>query len=182
MGKGIQASFLMGTIHGALKGILLPSPQPNAVLSDLNKALFADFQHYKSFATFLISLYNPKTRMLKWSSAGQNYPLLWKKDTGRCEMLQLKGVMIGIVQPLYYTLGEITLEQGDMVLWYTDGLVELMDKERQLYGVQRVIRILESYGNGGVKEVIKQMEADLLRFSKNAGIQDDISFIAMKSL
>jgi sigma-B regulation protein RsbU (phosphoserine phosphatase) len=182
MGKGISAGFLMGMIHGALKGITLQKLEPNEILTLLNKALIRDFKRFNAFATFLVSSYDEKSRVLKWANAGQNFPLHWKNNTRRCQPLQLKGVMIGVIEPLNFQLQQIQLEKGDIVFWYSDGLVELMNENREQYGIERVILCIEKYGEYGLQEIIKHLQTDLFNYCGNSNFSDDISFIALKTV
>lgn len=182
MGKGISAGFLTAMIHGALCGITLQEPEPNKILSLLNKALIYDFQRFNAFATFLISSYDENSRTLRWSNAGQNYPILWKNETKKCQALELKGIMVGVIDPLAYKVGQIQLDKGDIVFWYTDGLVELMNSQREQYGIDRVKRIIERFGDRGLQEMVIHLQANLFEYSEDSKFNDDISFIALKVL
>jgi sigma-B regulation protein RsbU (phosphoserine phosphatase) len=182
MGKGLRAGLLTAMIHGALKGISGQELEPHEILTCLNIALIRDFQRFNAFATFLVSIYDEKSRVLRWANAGQNFPLLWKKRTKQCRFLDLKGVMIGMIEPLNTQTQKIQLEEGDVVLWYSDGLVELFNERRQKYGIERVIQCVEEYGIDGIPKVIEHLKKDVYAFCGNFDLSDDVSFIAMKAL
>jgi sigma-B regulation protein RsbU (phosphoserine phosphatase) len=182
MGKGISAGFLMGMIHGALKGIALQKHEPNEILTLLNKALIDDFKRFNAFATFLVSSYDQKTGILRWANAGQNFPILWKHNTKQCQPLQLKGVMMGVVEPLHFEVQQIQLEKGDIVFWYSDGLVELRNGRREQYGIKRLIQFIETYCEQGLQEMLNRLQAEILNFCDNSNLSDDISIIVLKTL
>jgi sigma-B regulation protein RsbU (phosphoserine phosphatase) len=182
MGKGLTAGFLTGMIHGALSGITLQEHEPDIILSSLNKALIYDFQRFNAFATFLVSLYDEKSRTLSWANAGQNYPLLWKSETKQCQPLELKGIMVGVLDPLTYKVDQIRLEKGDIVFWYTDGLIELRNSHREQYGINRVRSIIEKFSEDGLQNLVMHLQADLFKYCEDSKFSDDISFIALKVL
>lgn len=180
MGKGLSAGFLMGMIHGALKGIAINHHAPNEQLRMLNQAMIRDFNRFNAFATFSLSQYDEKSRLLRWSNAGQNYPILYKRKTGHCRLLELKGVMIGVIEPLSFQLSEEVLEHGDIVLWYSDGLIELMNEERKLFGLNKVLQLIEGNAGGDLKTLTDSLLVEAERFRGGINFNDDISFIALK--
>jgi sigma-B regulation protein RsbU (phosphoserine phosphatase) len=182
MGKGVSAGFLTGMIHGALKGITLDQKLPEDILASLNSALIQDFQRFNSFATFLVSVFDSHTKILHWANAGQNFPILWRNRTRSCELLSLKGVMIGVIEPIVYKSQQIQLEKGDIIFFYSDGLVELLNKEREPYGVNRVIKHITDFADGKLEYFMESLQTDVLRYSDHTKLSDDISFIALKLL
>jgi sigma-B regulation protein RsbU (phosphoserine phosphatase) len=182
MGKGVQASFMTAMIHGALRGITMRESEPHQILHDLNETLVKDFQRFNAFATFLVSHYNEKTRMLRWSNAGHYHPILWKNSTKKCQFIIQKGVMVGVVEPLHYETQNVQLDKGDLILWYSDGLIELYN-EKERYSVTRLIRCLENYSDdNSLTHIVECIKEDVRQFGEDGRIHDDISFIAMKTM
>jgi PAS domain-containing protein len=119
-GHGPAVASTMAMMLGALRGMAMAGTQPAQLMSWLNQLLDAGAQ--PALAGAVCCRYRPETRTLTWAQAGHPAPLLFRDGTGR-PLGAPDGVLLGATSGAAYGQAEETLEQGDLLLLHTDGLV-----------------------------------------------------------
>ncbi|GAA3245357.1 SpoIIE family protein phosphatase [Nonomuraea helvata] len=125
-GHGIEAATGMVVLRNALRGLAATGAGPSQMLGWLN--LVAHHLTENVTATAICALYDPQTRVLRWARAGHLPPILIRRDEA-VEMDMIGGVLLGAVSEADYDEGQVQLEQGDIILMYTDGLIERRDRD-----------------------------------------------------
>ncbi|SHG82457.1 SpoIIE family protein phosphatase [Streptoalloteichus hindustanus] len=120
-GHGLEGATRMVVLRNALRGLAVTGASPGQLLSWLN--LVAHHLNDNILATAVCALYDPRTRVLRWARAGHLPPILVRGRRATSLRL-LSGVMLGVCAESEYEEGEIQLEHDDVLLLYTDGLVE----------------------------------------------------------
>jgi len=135
--KGVPASLFMMSSRTLLKGTAIGLPQPGMVLSDVND-LLTEENETAMFVTVFYAVYSPMTGELTYANGGHNPPLLIHAD-GSSELVpRVGGIALGIVQGVPFSQGSLTLQTGDTLLLYTDGVTEAMNAENEEFGVERL--------------------------------------------
>ncbi|MBD2577526.1 GAF domain-containing SpoIIE family protein phosphatase [Oscillatoria sp. FACHB-1406] len=124
MGKGVPAGLIMTMTRGMLRAEVLNRHSPARILQHLNQVMHPDLDTSHRFVTLFYSEYDPLTRVLSYSNAAHNPPLLWQAATGKLERLDTLGMLIGLEVDSEYEDAKIQLEPGDTILYYTDGLTD----------------------------------------------------------
>ncbi|MFF4351155.1 PP2C family protein-serine/threonine phosphatase [Streptomyces sp. NPDC001530] len=119
-GHGVAVASGMAMLLGALRGMAVTGAQPGQLLIWLNQLLDASVQ--PALGSAVCGRYRPKTRTLSWAQAGHPAPLLFRNGTGRA-LAAPDGVLLGATSGATYGQAEETLEEGDLLLLHTDGLV-----------------------------------------------------------
>ncbi|MFF1450370.1 PP2C family protein-serine/threonine phosphatase [Streptomyces sp. NPDC058274] len=119
-GHGVAVTSGMATLLGALRGMAMAGTQPGQLMSWLNQLLDATVQ--PALGSAVCCRYKPETRTLTWAQAGHPAPLLFRNGTGR-PLTAPDGVLLGATSGAVYGQAEETLEEGDLLLLHTDGLV-----------------------------------------------------------
>ncbi|MFJ4835385.1 PP2C family protein-serine/threonine phosphatase [Streptomyces sp. NPDC088747] len=119
-GHGVSVTSGMAMLIGALRGMAVTGTQPGQLLSWLNQLLDASVQ--PALGSTVCCRYRPETRTLTWAQAGHPAPLLFRSGTGRT-LAAPAGVLLGATSGAVYGQAEETLEDGDLLLLHTDGLV-----------------------------------------------------------
>lgn len=138
MGKGVPAGLIMTMLRGMLRAEVLNRHRPSQVLAHLNQVIYADLEHSNRFATLFYSEYDPNTRLLTFSNAAHNPPLLWRHVTGSLHRLDAFGMMIGLEADNAYAEQQVQLQAGDVVLYYTDGLTDAADPRGNRFDEENV--------------------------------------------
>ncbi|MEU9287387.1 SpoIIE family protein phosphatase [Streptomyces sp. NPDC048275] len=119
-GHGVTVASGMAMLLGALRGMAVAGTQPGQLMSWLNQLLDAAVQ--PALGSAVCCRYRPETRTLTWAQAGHPAPLLFRNGTGRV-LAAPDGVLLGATSGATYGQAEETLEDGDLLLLHTDGLV-----------------------------------------------------------
>lgn len=180
-GKSIPAAMLMATFQASLRTLSNTPGTMLELVDRMNQYACTNSQNGRRFTTAFIAEYDPVTRLLTYVNAGHNNPILRRK-TGSMERLQAGGMPLGILQDAPYQSGAITLESGDWLAVFTDGVVEAENNNQEEYGEIRFMTML----NAGVllspEMMLNSIMVDLDRFTGDAPQHDDITCVLMKAV
>jgi serine phosphatase RsbU (regulator of sigma subunit) len=141
-GKGVSAALYMARLTRDLRYYALAESSPARVLERLNRTVVEGGQD-DIFVTLVYAVLDGPGRKLTYSNAGHMPPLLRRFDPGQVLTFEDGvGLPLGVMPDSEYVNGEVGLEPGDSVLMYTDGLVEAMDPRRNMYGVERLMKVV----------------------------------------
>jgi sigma-B regulation protein RsbU (phosphoserine phosphatase) len=137
-GHGVGAALYMATARGALHAEARDLLSPADILRRVNEVLATDFTAADMFATMVFARFIPDGRRLVWSNAGHNPPLVLK-GSGETETLKPCGPALGIVAGARWRDVDQRFAPGDLLLLYTDGVVEARDASGKFFGVDRLV-------------------------------------------
>ena len=180
MGKGIPAGLLMTMLRGMLRAEVLTGLPPDRILHDLNQLAINDLDQSHRFITLFYSDYDPRTRKLRFANAAHNPPLLWKSSDQKIIKLDAEGLVLGLQKDAKYHCGEIKLNENDLVLYYTDGVIDTSNSLGERFDEQRLIKIFtklckQSYTS---QEILNKIFKKLFDFTgQNRHLEDDASIV-----
>ncbi len=180
MGKGIPAGLLMTMLRGMLRAEVLTGLPPDRILHDLNQLAINDLDQSHRFVTLFYSDYDPRTRKLRFANAAHNPPLLWKNLDQKIIKLDAEGFVLGLQKDAEYKCGEIKLNENDLVLYYTDGVIDTSNSLGQRFDEERLIKTLsrlckQSYTS---QEILNKIFKKLDDFTgQNRHLEDDASMV-----
>jgi len=183
MGKGIPAGLLMTMLRGMLRAEVLTGLPPDRILHDLNQLALNDLDQSHRFVTLFYSDYDPRTRKLRFANAAHNPPLLWKSSDQKIIKLDAKGFVLGLQKDAEYHCGEIKLNQNDLVLYYTDGVIDTSNSLGQRFDEERLIKTFtklckQSYTS---QEILNRIFKKLDDFTgQNRHLEDDASIVVFQ--
>lgn len=180
-GKGVPAAFLMALGRSVLKTLTLTGDfAPNENLNELNKIIYSDITE-DMFITMMHSKYNKENKTLYYSNAGHNPIVVYRASTDSIELHTVKGVAIGFLEEYKYRQGEIQLNKGDIVVFYTDGITEAENSNKEMFGLERLKEVIYNNKNKSPKELRKVILESINRFRKDYEQTDDLTFVILKS-
>jgi len=180
MGKGIPAGLLMTMLRGMLRAEILTGLPPDRILHDLNQLAINDLDQSHRFVTLFYSDYDPRTRKLRFANAAHNPPLLWKNSDQKIIKLDAEGFVLGLQNDAEYHCGEIKLNENDLVLYYTDGVIDTSNSLGERFDEERLIKTLtrlckQSYTS---QEILNKIFKKLDDFTgQNRHLEDDASMV-----
>ena len=183
MGKGIPAGLLMTMLRGMLRAEVLTGLPPDRILHDLNQLAINDLDQSHRFVTLFYSDYDPRTRKLRFANAAHNPPLLWKSSDQTVIKLDSEGLVLGLQKDAEYKCGEIKLNENDLVLYYTDGVIDTSNSLGERFDEERLIKIFkklckQSYTS---QEILNKIFKKLDEFTgQNRHLEDDASMVILK--
>jgi len=183
MGKGIPAGLLMTMLRGMLRAEVLTGLPPDRILHDLNQLAINDLDQSHRFVTLFYSDYDPRTRKLRFANAAHNPPLLWKSSDQKIIKLDTEGFVLGLQKDAEYNCGQIKLNENDLVLYYTDGVIDTSNSLGERFDEERLIKILtklckQSYTS---QEILNKIFKKLDDFTgQNRHLEDDASMVVFQ--
>ena len=180
MGKGIPAGLLMTMLRGMLRAEVLTGLPPDRILHDLNQLAINDLDQSHRFVTLFYSDYDPRTRKLRFANAAHNPPLLWKSSDQKIIKLDAEGFVLGLQKEAEYQCGEIKLSENDLVLYYTDGVIDTSNSLGERFDEERLIKIFtrlckQSFTS---QEILNKIFKKLDDFTgQNRHLEDDASMV-----
>ena len=180
-GKGISAALLMSNFQANLKANVKYN-HGNLTLIDLVHQLNSDVNSAaqgEKFITFFIGYYNCTNRTLKYVNAGHNYPIL---SSGNDFKLLNKGCIgLGMFEKLpKVEMEELIIKPNDILVCYTDGLVELENDEGEQFETERLHEIIKHNFNLSMKNLDKIIFHELDRFKGDSDFLDDTALLSCR--
>lgn len=177
-GKGVPAALFMVIAKTLLKNTAQSGISPKEVLSQVNTQL-CENNEAEMFVTVWLGVMQISTGHMVCANAGHEYPAI-RRVGGQYELLHDKhGFVLAGMEGSRYREYEITLEKGDSLFVYTDGVPEATNAENELFGTDRMLEALNQNPDAASEEVIREMQKAMEVFVKQAPQFDDITMLSM---
>jgi serine phosphatase RsbU (regulator of sigma subunit) len=176
-GKGVPAALVMASARSMLRAVAQASDySPGDVLRRVNDSLVIDIPP-NMFVTCFYAILEPERGHLVYANAGHDLPYLW--HSGEAEELRARGMPLGLMPGMSYQEGEVSLREGNCVLFYSDGLVEAHDPKGEMFGFPRLrARVAE---HGEERSLGDLLLEELYSFvGKGWEQEDDITLLTLK--
>lgn len=180
-GKSVPAALLMATFQASLRALAATPSSLLDLIAGLNRYACAHSLGGLRFTTAFLGEWNPRTRTLAYVNAGHNPPLL-RHISGQIERLETGGLPLGIEVERTYESGSATLDPDDLLLIYTDGVIEAFDVDDVEYGEPRLRRLLLAVPPESAAETLKRLMGDVDAFVGPARQHDDVTCLVLRSL
>jgi serine phosphatase RsbU (regulator of sigma subunit) len=180
-GKGMPAALLMARLYSSTRYQLLTTDTPAKAVAGLNQEIVSSGLGHR-FVTFLVMILDPKTHAVTLVNAGHLSPLLRRTD-GTVDAIGrgTSGLPLGIVPELEYEEAVFSLEPGEMILALTDGVTEAMTEEKEIYGRERLLKLISHTGES-VEKLVEAVVDDVEKFTAGSDSRDDTCLIGMQRL
>ncbi len=179
-GHDLGAALIMVETRSVLRAHAYRSGEAGAALTLLNELLFDDLTRTELFLSMFYAKYCTDTRLLSYANGGHNPPLLIRCGREGCMDLDAEGMILGVKKGVAFEEKSIRLLEGDMMVLYTDGITETRDVSGELFGSERLCRVVQERRGAPPEVVIDGVLEELRAFSGTESFQDDISLVVMK--
>ncbi len=176
-GKGVAASLLMASLRSGLRVWVDNIYALDEVIARVNRQLFRDTLAHE-FATLFYGVFSPDGRRLTYCNAGHDPPLLVRD--GRTQPLDVGGMLIGMDAKAEYEQATVDLAPKDVLLFYTDGIVDAMNFVDQRFGRERLAESFIRYAALRADAIASNILWDVRRFVGLADQVDDITMVSVK--
>ena len=179
-GKGVPAALLMAFLRASLRAASHIGYAPHISMSKVNYLLWESIER-NQFVTAFYGILDATNRTLAYSNAGHNPPLLIDAD-GKTRFEERGGVPLGMFRDSRYYEYFATIEPGQMLVLYTDGVTEAMNPSGEEYGGQRLVAAALRGRHLSARELIDFIHRDVIDWTDGRGAHDDVTFFIIKAL
>jgi serine phosphatase RsbU (regulator of sigma subunit) len=177
-GKGVAAGMWFTNLAGLLQSYNRPSSDPAKIASEINRHL-CYLRPIAPFATAFIARVDCNLGELTYCNAGHFPPILLRAD-GRIELLETGGPLLGAIEGARFELGELTLEPGDTLVAYSDGVLECPNASGEEFGPDRIIAALRGAESPLAQATLMMLLATLQDFANGSPLCDDVSLTVIQ--
>jgi serine phosphatase RsbU (regulator of sigma subunit) len=175
--KGIPASLFMALCRTLLRSVSISHIDPGKTLSRLNELIFTDTQADLLISVFY-AVWEPKSGRFSYANAGHNPPLLLLPQQP-ARVLSDHSIVIGAIMDAQYTTNTISINPGELVVLYTDGVTEAMDVEGQMFGLHRLENLVLGLDAWDAQEVADLIAKRVSDFCGTSDWQDDLTTVVL---
>ncbi len=182
-GKGVPAGLLMAMCRSLLRAVSLTNASPSAVLAAVNGYLFPDIRE-DMFISLIYGVLDPETGTFTFARAGHEPAIVYRKSTGTVEISKPRGLAVGIDSGSVFervTKDEVlTLEPGDCVLLFTDGVKEAVNAHEEEFGMDRLADVFRDAAKMGAEVIVERVQEGVNDFTGDGPQLDDVTIVAIE--
>ena len=176
-GKGVPAALLMATLRASLRSLMLREQFVPAVLHDLNRLLY-EASSASRYATLMLFVYDPQTGELTSANAGHTVPLVLRGDA--VLRLQCGGPVVGLLPDASYEHERTPLQEGDLLLAYTDGVSEATNPSGAEWAEEGLLTAARQTRGMDAQAAMETILRVLREFTAGAPPQDDLTLLLLR--
>ena len=178
-GKGVPAALMSSMLQASLRTQANTTTSVSAILRNINALIYRSTAVHQ-FATFFLAHIDPTGCRMSFSNAGHNYPVLVRAN-GERHYLERGGLIIGIMEDIAMDEGTVALQDGDVIVFYTDGISEATNCDGVLFGDDRVADLAAGAPREmGARDLAQKVLAEVETFLGGVEAQDDRTLVVLR--
>jgi sigma-B regulation protein RsbU (phosphoserine phosphatase) len=178
-GHGVSAGMLMSSLQTAIRTMAPETDSPSEILERINRFYIHNI-HFTTFVTIFLARFDHVTHTLTYASAGHNPPVVVNKQAAEVIWLKPTAPAIGLAEEFHSRTESVTLEHGDVLFLYTDGVTEAFNPALEQFGTVRLGELLGKNVSLGATDLIQTVRQGLEAFGAGRALEDDTTFVALK--
>jgi len=179
-GHGVAAGLQMAGIQALCRAVIPTQASPAEAVDQLHR-LFVHNSRYTTFVTLFLGAYTPSTQTLTYCNAGHNPPMVLPADRrSTVRWLNPTGAAIGLLEDGAFSDVKVRLAAGDLLIMYTDGVVEANSDGRGMFGPGRLVEAVTPLRGGSPGEVVRAITRALEDFVGQKAFADDVTVVAFR--
>lgn len=179
-GHGIGAAFCMTLVRSALLAELSRAGSPADTLARANELVAEDFAESGLFATAFLARFDRTTGLLAYASAGHSRPVHWSARERRFTAHREAGLPLGLMSDARYPDASVPFGENDLLVLYTDGIVEAENAACRQFGRDRLMGIVRRLRSKPASIVLKVLWNELERFTGSRALRDDATLVVVR--
>jgi len=177
-GKGMSAALLSSMVLGALSMEFRSGTKPHEVLNRVNQLLCEKSLPFQ-FVTLFLFLLSPNG-IGQFISAGHNPAYLFRSATGKVDQLDSDAHFLGMFDFASYQCRTLHLNEGDILVVYSDGLTDAQNRHEEMFGEERLLNIIQQDAPSGSHAVERKFLSAIEEFTQGMPQTDDITFVIVE--
>lgn len=179
-GKGVGAALLMANLQASLRSTIGTGLPLETVVQKINELIFHNTSA-EQYITFFAGVYDPGTSQLTYVNAGHNCPLIISPD-GSVKTLDVGGLILGCRPVFSYESARIGFQSGDLLVMYTDGVSEAANDREELFGDERIQKLVMQQRNRPLPEILQSLEREVIYHHGSELFEDDFTLLMARAL
>jgi len=179
-GKGVPAALLMAFLRASLRAATHIGYSPQVSMAKVNYLLWESIER-NQFVTAFYGILDATNRTLAYTNAGHNPPLLLTGD-GKHQFIERGSLPLGMFKDTRYHEYYQTIEPGEMLVLYTDGVTEAQNRKGEEYGRDRLARAVKANQTLSARDLIAAVHKEVIEWTDGKGATDDVTFFVIKAL
>lgn len=177
-GKGIPASLLMASFRASLIAEIRNNYSIRTICQKVNRLLYESIQS-GNFVTAVYGVLDSKNHIFTFANCGHNQPIIIRKNN-EVEHLIEGGPVLGVTADAVYEERPIYIGLGDIIILFTDGVVEVFNDDEEEFGEERIIDIIKNNRNKSTTEIRDIIYEEVQKFASDKHFFDDFTMIVLK--
>lgn len=177
-GKGLPAALLMANLQATIRGQTLLKPSAKDCLTRSNKLMYLSTDRQK-FATLFYGIIDIENHEICYSNAGHNRPILFRENSLPLS-LEAAGIVLSFLEDYSFKEGTLNFNQNDLLLIYSDGITEAMNKAGEDFGEERLEALVNEHKMVSAQEIINKVIRAVNEHAKDRSQMDDMTLVAIK--
>ena len=179
-GHSVGAALIMVETRSVLRAQMESLQSPSEIVSVLNELLHDDLSRAELFITLAYLSYDTSSRRLRYTNAGHPPPLLFRPASDSFLELDTEGLILGVHRGVEFEERTLQIESGDLLLLYTDGIIEAEGAGGELFGSRRLQELLVAEQLKPAAGIISSVLDTVRDFTGASSFEDDISMLLLK--
>jgi serine phosphatase RsbU (regulator of sigma subunit)/CHASE2 domain-containing sensor protein len=182
-GKSVSGALVMTASKSVFRLLSEDQLSVGEIMKRANLQIKKDITKAKGmFVALLYAVLNVDDKSLGMCSAGQTQPILLSSKTGEATLIETEGdaFPLGIIDDADYQETQLQLYSGDLIVFYTDGVVEAMNKKEKMYGFDRFLEVIKVNKGLGADKFLEKLIDDINSFVGKAEQHDDLTIVVIK--
>jgi phosphoserine phosphatase RsbU/P len=185
-GKGIAAALMMASLQASLRGEATRGPDNlAAAVANVNRLVY-EASSANRYATFFYGQYDPANRKFDYVNAGHNPPMVFhcadqgKDKNAKVTRLEVGGTVVGLLENFAYEQGTVSLQVGDTLVAFTDGISEAMNSADEEWGEDRMMAAIQKCDGMNADQLMQQIFVEADKFVAGAKQHDDMTVVILR--
>jgi sigma-B regulation protein RsbU (phosphoserine phosphatase) len=182
-GKSVSGALVMTASKSVFRLLSEEKLTVGEIMKRANRQIKKDITKAKGmFVALLYAVLDLEQKSINLCSAGQTQPILLSAKNGEAKLIETEGdaFPLGIIEDADYQETQLPLESGDVAIFYTDGVVEAMNKKEKMYGFERFIEVIKEHRGLDAEIFLEKLIDDINSFVGKAEQHDDLTIVVIK--
>jgi sigma-B regulation protein RsbU (phosphoserine phosphatase) len=179
-GKSVSGALVMSAARSVFRMLSEQQLAVSDIMVRANRRMKMDIKS-GMFVALLYAFLNAQEKSIRLCSAGQTQPIYFSAKTGEVRLVETEGdtFPLGILEEVDYMETQLQVRPGDRVIFYTDGIVEAMNKKEEIFGFDRLMGVIKEAGSMGADSLLKEILDRVSSFAGGAAQHDDLTVIVV---
>lgn len=179
-GKGIPAALMVSASLNIFRLLSKGATSPKEIINQGNLRILEAIKK-GMYVALLYAMLDLDKNFLILANAGQPYPIIYLKETSQISFIDTGGLPLGITIDNKYQEKILNLKKGDIIVLYTDGIVEAMNEDKELFGFERLMSSIYEGRDLEASSLLLKIKKDIYNFTGYTELGDDMSILILKA-